>query len=435
MRVPRAPDVLRLRAFRLVFGASAVSLLGDGVVPVALAFAVLDLTRSATDLGIVLASRSIALVVALLAGGVVADRVGRRAVMIAADLTRLASQGAIGVLLVTGHATVAEIAISQAIVGAATGFFNPASSGLIPAVAGSHLHDANALRGVASSVGNIAGPAIAGALVVATGAGAALLIDAGTYAVSALLLSQVATPAVARAAPAERLNFFRDLRDGFAETRAHTWVWAGLLVFSLTNMVTAAFPVLGALVAKQHLGGAGAWAAILAARAVGGLLGASALLRFSPRRPLVAAIYACSTAAVPTILLGFPAPLAVLIPVALVAGVGPTVFNALWETTLQREIPEHARSRVSSYDWFGSLALAPVGLALVGPLAAAIGTAATLFACGAAEYALLGVLLAIPEVRELTYEPSAVQPSAASSALSDGSWPDREPAQNIINGS
>jgi MFS family permease len=403
MRRPRGPDVLRLRDFKLVFGASTVSLIGDGVVPVALAFAVLDLTRSATDLGVVLAARTVALVAALLAGGVIADRVGRRAVMVAADLVRLVSQGAIGVLLVTGHASVAEIAVSQAVVGAATGFFNPASSGLLPAVAGEYLHDANALRGVASAAANIGGPAIAGALVVAVGPGAALLIDAGSYALSAVLLSEVSASAAARRdAQAEPQHFLADLRDGFAEVRSRTWLWMGLVVFSLVNTVAAAFPVLGALVAKQNLGGAGGWAAILAARAVGGLLGAAALLRWSPRRPLVAAIYACATASIPTVLLGIPAPLAVLVPVTVIAGIGPSVFNALWETTVQREIPEHARSRVSAYDWFGSLALQPFGYALVGPLAAAIGTGSTLYLAGAVEFALLLPLYAIPQVRALT---------------------------------
>ena len=101
MRAVAGVDVLRLRDFRLVFGAALVSLLGDGMVPVALTFAVLDLTGSATDLGIVLAARTVALVGSLLVGGVVADRVGRRAVMIGADLVRLVAQGAMGVLLVS----------------------------------------------------------------------------------------------------------------------------------------------------------------------------------------------------------------------------------------------------------------------------------------------------------------------------------------------
>ncbi len=401
MRLPADLEVLRLREFRLVFGSALASLVGDGVVPVALAFAVLDLTGSATDLGIVLACRTVALLGSLIIGGVVADRVGRRAVMVAADLTRLVGQGAVGLALVTGHATVPELAASQALLGAASGFFNPASSGLLPAVAGAHLREANALRGVASAASSIGGPAIAAALIAVTGPGAALLIDAASYGISALLLARV-SPGVTTRTPDEKpQRFVRDLRDGFAEVRSRTWLWTTLLALSLVNMVASGFPVLGALVAKQRLGGAGAWAAILAARAAGGLIGATSLLRIAPRRPLVVALVACSATAVPTVLLGIPAPVAVLVPVALVAGIGPMVFNTLWETTLQRHVPEQALSRVSSYDWIGSLALAPVGYALVAPLAGAIGTSSTLYICGAIEFALTMSLLGVGEIRAL----------------------------------
>lgn len=427
MRLAPNLQVLRLRDFRLVFSASLASLIGDGVVPVALAFAVLDVTGSATDLGVVLACRTIALLASLLVGGVVADRIGRRRVMVTADLTRLATQGAIGVLLVTGHATVAEIAVSQAVLGAATGFFNPASSGLLPAVAGVHLQEANALRGVVMGASNLAGPAIAGVLVVSTGPGAALLIDACSYGASALLLARVAPAAAGHGATGQPQRFLRDLREGYAEVRSRNWLWSSLLALSLTNMVATAFPVLGAFVAKQQLGGAGAWAAILAARAAGGLLGATVLLRVSPRRPLVAAIFACAATAVPTLLLGIPAPLAVLVAAAVLAGIGPMVFNTLWETTLQRHVPAHALSRVSAYDWFGALALAPVGFALVGPLATAIGTSAALYLCGSVELGMLGAMLAVRDVRTLRPTPQ----DAPSSPSSKGS--ERQPQLDAVS--
>ena len=404
-------DVLAQRDFRLVFGATVVSLVGDGVVPVALAFAVLDLTGSATDLGIVLAARTIALVGSLLIGGVVADRIGRRRVMIASDLVRLIAQGAIGATLVAGDATVAEIAVSQALLGAASGFFNPASSGLIPAVAGERLQQANALRGMAMAAGGIVGPAIAGALVVATGPGAALLIDAASYGASALLLARVrrdpAGSAVAR-------PFLSELRDGFTEVRSRTWVWSIVAVFSLVNVLAVAFPVLGALTAKRQLGGAAAWAAILAIRAVGWLIGGTTLLRFAPRRPLLAATLAGMATALPTLLLAVPAPLALIAVGALVSGVSSMVFNTLWETTLQQHIPPAARSRVSSFDWFGSFALQPLGYALIGPLSAAVGVSTALYLCGAVEIVMVGSLLGVSDIRTLgpSPEPSTlVHPS------------------------
>jgi hypothetical protein len=405
MRLPSDLEVLRLHDFRLVFAASLVSLLGDGVLPVALSFAVLDLSGSATDLGLVLASQTVALAAALLAGGVVADRVGRRRVMVGADLMRLASQSTIGALIVSGNATVVEIAASQALLGAATGFFNPASSGLLPLVAGERLQQANALRGMAMASGSIAGPAIAGVLVVTTNPGIALLIDAASYAASALLLVRVQPHDLPRE---NATRFLTDLREGFSEVRARTWVWSVIAVFAVTNAVSAAFPVLGAVIAKRHLGGAGAWAAILAFRATGGLIAGATLLRITLRRPLLGAVRVAMVSAVPMFLLALHAPLVLILPAALINGVSGMAFNTLWETTLQQHIPAAARSRVSAYDWFGSLACAPLGLALVGPLAVAIGISNALYLCGGIDVLSVALLLAVRDIRTLAQPPRQV---------------------------
>src|SRR3984885_1052920 len=393
-------EVLRLREFRLVFGAAAISLVGDGIIPVALAFAVLDLTGSATDLGIVLAAGTLSLVCSLLFGGVVADRAGRRKVMISADVTRMLGQATIGVLLVTGHASVLTLAASEAALGAATGFLNPASSGLMPAVAGEYLQQANALRGMAMAAGNIGGPAIGGLLVVTVGPGPALLIDAATYATSALLLARMRGEPASR--PAARQRFLVDLRDGFAELRSRTWAWSIIVAASVGNTVGVAFPVLGALVAKRDLGGAGAWAAILVARALGLFVGGTILLRAEPRRPLLTALAASVAAALPLMMLALPAPLFIIALAAMLAGVGGVVFNTLWETTLQQQVPAHARSRVSSYDWFGSLALQPIGYALIGPLAAGVGVSSALVLCAVLDIAATVPLLAVHDIRAMT---------------------------------
>jgi predicted MFS family arabinose efflux permease len=402
MRLPSDLDVLRLREFRLVFGAALVSLFGDGMVPVALAFAVLDLTGSATDLGVVLAARTAALVGSLLIGGVVADRLSRRTVMIGADVVRLLAQGTIAVLLISGHATVLELVVSQAVLGAGTGFFNPASSGLIPVVAGSGLQQANSLRGMAMAAGNIVGPAIAGVLVVASSPGVALLIDAGSYGTSALLLTRVASDV--RDATPQR--FLTELRDGFAEFRARTWVWATIAALSIANAAGVAFSVLGPVVAKHELGGPGAWALILAVVGIGSLIAGTALLRVRPRRPLLVAVLAGLVVPAPVFLLAVPAPLALIAVAALGYGVGGMVFNALWETTLQQYIPADARSRVSAYDWFGSLALQSLGYVLIGPFAGAVGTATALYVCGGLDLVVVGLLLLLRDIRTLPPRPT-----------------------------
>jgi MFS family permease len=390
-------EVLRLGDFRRVFAASVISMLGDGIAPLGLTFAVLDLTGSASDLGIVLAAETLGLVGSLLIGGVVADRVSRRKVMITADLIRLVAQGGIGSLLVAGSATVPEIAVSQAVVGAATGFFNPASSGFLPTVAGEWLQQANSLRGMAMAAGRIAGPAIAGALILATSPGITLLVDAATFAGSAILLM-----GVHRDVPeASARRFLEDLRTGFGEVRSRTWLWATILAFSVVNLAIVGVPVLGALVVKRHLGGAGALALIYAAMGVGSLLGGSALLRFKPRRPLLVAVVIGIVPAAQPFLLALIAPLALIAVASLLAGVGNMVFNTLWETTLQEHIPESARSRVSSYDWFGSIAFTAFGFALIGPLAGAVGVSSALYLCAGLEVVAVGSLLAVSDVRQL----------------------------------
>ena len=312
-------------------------------------FAVLDLTGSAADLGLVLATGTVTLLGALLFGGVVADRVSRRTVMIGADVVRLIGQATIGALLVTGHAGVPAIAASQGLLGAATGFFNPASSGLLPAVAGEHLQQANALRGIAMAAGGIGGPALGGVLVVTVGPGPALLIDAGTKAASTLLLAglRVGRPVGGSARP----GFLVDLREGFSGASvADVGVVDHHRGVVREGTFGIAFPVLGAVVAKESLGGAGAWATLLVARAIGLFAGGTILLRAEPRRPLLAAVPACAAAALPLLLLALAAPLALIGVAAAIAGLGAVIFNTLWETTLQEQVPARARSRVSSYE-------------------------------------------------------------------------------------
>jgi MFS family permease len=399
--------VLRERDFRLVFGAHVVSLLGDGIVPVALAFAILDLTGSATDLGIVLAARTVPLVACVIAGGVVADRVPRRAVMIASDLVRLVSQGALGVLLVFGHPDIWQIAALEAVLGAASGFFNPAAIGIVPAVVSApRLQDANALRGVALAAGQVAGPALAGVLVLTIGAGEALLVDAASYAISAALLARVRLVETRRA---NTSSFVADLREGWNEVRSRTWVWTIIVAFGAVNMLTAAFVVLGPLVALRSLGGAGAWAAVMTARGLGMLAGGLASRRARPRRPLLAATLACGLSVLPTLLLAARGPLAAIVAAAAMGGVGLMVFNTLWDTTLQQHVPPHALSRVSAYDWFGSLTFQPIGLAIVGPIAAGAGVTATLYAAGLLELLAVAALLLVRDIRTLGPPPAAAR--------------------------
>jgi predicted MFS family arabinose efflux permease len=391
-------EALREREFRLLFTGQLISLLGDAFTSIALAFAVLAI-GNATDLGIVFAAKSVPLVTFLLVGGVFADRLPRRFVMLSADVVRMGSQGGTAALVLTHSAQVWQIAVLQAVSGTATAFFNPASTGLTPmTVSKERLQQANALRGLSMSSAGLVGLAAGGAVVTVAGPGWALVVDAASYAVSAWFLAQLRLPAHIALEPQ---SFLADLRDGWREFVARTWVWLIVLAAAFGNMFTSFFAVLGAVVAKEDLGGALAWTIILAGLSVGSLAGGFLALRVHVRRPLYFGSALTAFLAVPTALLALRAPAVVIAAGAFLAGCGNLVFNSLWETALQRHVAPAALSRVSAYDWFGSLAFQPLGLAIAGPCAAAIGTSETLWLAAGGSVVIAAVLVATPSVRAL----------------------------------
>jgi predicted MFS family arabinose efflux permease len=395
----RWPEALRNRNFRVLYIGQAVSLLGDGMVGVALAFGVLEVTDSASSLGIVLAARMIPTVALLLAGGVIADRLPRRAVMVAADLVRLVSHGLMAALLISGAAQVWSLAVLAAVNGAGTAFFAPASTGLLPMlIPAGLLQQANALRGLAQSVGMVAGPALSGLLVATSGAGTALAVDAATFAVSAAFLLALRVPALI---PREAASFIRQLRDGWREFRARDWVWGIVIAASIANMLSAGYQVLGPVQAERELGGAGAWATIVTGLGIGSVLGGAFMLRRRVERPLLVGCSLVMLWVLPWILIAVAAPTLLIAAGALLGGFGLMVFNALWESTLQAEIPAESLSRVSAYDWLGSLAFNPIGAALVGPIAAGIGVETTLIACAVIATVVNVWCLSLPGVRRV----------------------------------
>lgn len=404
--------VLRLRDFRLLLGAQAVSVLGDRMVGIALAFAVLELGGSASEIGIVLAVRTLPMVGTLLIGGVVADRVSRRTVMVVADLLRLLTQGAIGMLLLTGAAEVWMLAVLSGLTGAATGFFSPASTGLLSSIVPpERLQEASGVRATALSAGEIAGPAVAGVLIAAFGPGWALTLDALTFAASALFLLGLRVPE--REARATRSTFVADLREGWGVFRSLTWVWTFVLAASVSNLVWGAWTTLGPVIAERDLGGAAAWGTVLGAMGVGALIGALLAVRVRTRRPLVLAALTYGLFAIPFAFLASGAHVGLLAVGSAFGGVAMMLGNSVWEATLMRHVPDQALSRVSAYDWFGSIAFQPLGLAIWGPIAALIGISTSLWLAFACVLATTALLLATPAIRALRDEPAppAAQPA------------------------
>ena len=393
--------MLREPAYRRLFLGRTASLIGDGVTPVALAFAVLDLTGSPTDLGIVLAVHSLVLIALVLAGGVVADRISPRRAMLGADATRTVSMGLIAALLLTGEAQIWELALLYAIDGAATALFNPASNAIVPQIVpGRRLQEANALLSFSRWAGKVAGPALAGVLLALGSPGTALGVDAATFAVSAACLWGVRAPGVRVEDEGE--SFLAELRHGWKEFSSRSWMVAIILSAALSNAIYfPSFQVLGPTVARESLGGSSSWALIMALWGVGGLLGGLVALSIRPRRPLLVSEGFIVIFALPVALLAIPSTTAVIAAGALVGASTVSLAEILYETTAAQQIPQQAFARVTAYDWFGSLALEPIGLALVGPIAAGIGVSTTLWLGAAAMTLCQLCVLLVPSVRRL----------------------------------
>jgi MFS family permease len=398
--------ILRQRAFRHVFLGRAVSLLGTSMAPIALAFAVLGQAGgTATKLGLVMASEAAAQVLFLLVGGVLADRFSRYRLMVGSDLAAFATQGAVAWLFIARAAPVGVIAALCAVTGAASGIFYPASRGLIPQIVdGPHLQSANALIRLSQNAASLGGAAVSGVIIVGAGAGWALAIDATSFLVSAGL---VLTSRAPQAPPAEgRLTIIADLREGWQEIRSRQWLWVPMAQFAVVNLcLSPSINVLGPVVAKEHYGGALAWSVIITAQAVGLIAGSLIAMRLRPRFPLLAATSVTFAFVPPFFLLAFNAPVPLAAISMLAIGVAIDIFEVLWLTAVQEHIAGDKLSRVTSWDALGSFALGPVGLLLVGPISASLGTQRTLiYAGGLVAIASLGTLLT-PSVRSLPAKP------------------------------
>jgi predicted MFS family arabinose efflux permease len=417
MRVALGP--FRLRDFRLLFAGELVSLLGTAVAPIAIAFAVLGLTGSATDLGYVLAAGWAPQVVFILIGGVLGDRLPRNLVMVGANLLSAVAQGVAAGLLLAGVAQVWQLALLQAVRGTATALFFPAAQAVVPEIVETELlQPANAMIRLAQNGSTVLGAGIGGIVVAAAGPGWAIAFDAATYLASALVLLWIRIPRVVREAGH---TIVRDLIEGWNEFRSREWLWVIVVCASVGNLVaTASFGVLGPLIAKLYLGGAAAYGAILALQGAGFIAGGVLSLRWRPQRPLLVSVLCLLPTAAEIACYAAVRETAVIAAVAFVAGLGLEVFGVNWITALQQHIPRQVLSRVSSYDALGSFVFIPLGLVIAGPLAARLGATETLWLFLAIGLVSVGGALLSRDVRTLRRvdEPAYTEAEARSAAAS-----------------
>jgi MFS family permease len=393
--------VFRHREFRLLLAGQSASTLGDRIVIVALALYVTDI-GSPSDVGIVLAAHALPLVGFLLIGGVWADRLPRHRVMLATDLIRFALHALLAALIFTGNAEIWAIAVIEALFGTAEAFFRPAYTGLVPqTVPEDEIQQAKATLATVEMVTEFAGPALATALVLGVGPGSAFAIDAATFLVSAAFLVRLRPRE--RGEMGERSTVLSELREGWAEVRSRDWIWVIILAFSVALLTSLGpWQTLGPTVSIEHYDTRATFGIAASVLGLGTIIGAVIGFRWRPRHPMRAGMLMVLTwpVAVASFALGLPVPLVLLSFLA--NGVGFALFGIWWETALAERVPPHTLSRVTAYDWMGSLALLPLGYVLAGPLGEALGATEVLLGGSLLALAsLLGALL-VRDVRALT---------------------------------
>ncbi|WP_328991928.1 MFS transporter [Kribbella sp. NBC_01245] len=390
--------VLRHRSVRTFLAARFISVLGSSIAPIALVFAVLDISDSATAVGVVLAARSIPQVVLMLVGGVIADRLPRNLVIVVANAICAITQALAATLLVTGHAEIWQLAVIEAVNGAAAAFVFPAMVGILPALIDrAELPQANALAGFAKSSALIGGSALAGVIVAFAGSATGLYVDAATFALGAFLMSRLRMPPIERSGE----SMLTELRVGWTEFVSHQWVWVIVAAFGLINLTWAAcWATLGPVIADDTFGRAG-WGVVSAAFGAGLIVGGLLMVRVKPRFPLRAGMIGTFlTAPVLLCLAVLPTTWAVA-AAAFCTGIGFEMFGIGWETAIGQHIPLDKISRVSSYDALGSFVAIPLGQLSAGYLAGTL-TARTVEIYGATLITLLVLTtLLFPSIRTL----------------------------------
>lgn len=396
-----ALSLLAEAPFRNFFIGRSISAFGNRLSPLAIAFGVLGAGGSAGDLGLVIGASTVPQLLLMLFGGVAGDRFERRRILITSDLVMGVAQAVTAWVFLTGRVAILPLICLQFVIGAAEAFFSPASTGALRDFVGpSRVQQAQSLLSISRSSLGIAGPAVAGFIIAVSNAGTALAIDSLTFFVSALALARVKLPHTKMEINS---TIRRDLADGWREFAGRSWVWAYVscaCIFQAT--VWPAIGVIGPKLAVSQLGGASAWALVMSMVSVGTVLSGVIMLRWRPRYPMRSATWLLFLALPMLLLLAAPSLQVswLLLPAAAIGAAIP-MADTLWLAALADHIPAEAQSRVSSYDWLGSLAMAPIGYAVIGHVAEANGLSHTMLGVAAVVTVATLLTLSVPQIRQL----------------------------------
>lgn len=399
-RLPQSFAALRQDNFRWYFIAQTVNTAGSTMAGVALAFAVLSITDSASALGLVLAAETLPTVLFLLFGGVIAERLPLTVVIRLGMVVLGLTQGAAAALVLTGTARIWMLMVLAFVNGTTFAVVFPALMSILPRLVPPELlQQANALQSFARGSLRIVGPTVAALLVVGVGAGWAVALDAATWLAAAVILAKVRLPP--KPPREEATSTFDELREGWSYVRTTTWLWVVVLAFSGLNAIaTGALFTLGPPQAKATFGPAG-WGLVLSAESVGLIATTLVMLRRELRRPLLSGMLGVACMALPIFVLGWYPHVGVLVVCGFASGAGTEVFNMGWALAMQEHVPESMLSRAYSYDALGSFVAMPVGQVSYGPLGNAFGYRDVLMVSGVVYVVICALTLTSRSVRDL----------------------------------
>jgi MFS family permease len=396
---------LGIRDFALLWAGATVSLAGDGVYIVAIAWQVYELSNSPTALSLVGLAWTLPVGIFVLIGGVISDRFDRRRIMIAADIVRAIAVGTIGALVLTGAVELWHLIALAAVFGTGEAFFGPAFMSIVPEIVPRHLLlQANSLdQFIRPFAFLLVGPALGGWMVATIGPGQAFVLDAATFLVSAAAIFLMRHRSAPREAAEERVSMLRDLREGFVFVRAHAWLWATLLAAAVFLLAYwGPVDVLVPYLVRNELGGdASDFGLVLACGGVGALLAAFLLgQRGFPRRHITFMYSAWGLGSLALVGFGLATEVWQMQAISFVEGALFTSGMVIWGTLVQTLVPGELLGRVTSLDWFVSTSLVPISFALTGPVSAGLGAQTTLVVAGIAATAATFAFLFVPGVRD-----------------------------------
>lgn len=401
---------LRHRDFRLLWSGMTVSLLGDGIFLVAMAWQVYSVWNAPAALSAVGIAMTVPTIVCLLPGGVVSDRMSRRAIMLAADAVRAVAIAILAALSLSGRIQIWEIAGLAMVYGAGTAFFTPAFEALVPDILpAGDLPAANSLDQFVRPIAlRLAGPAAGGWIIAAFGPGVAFAADAASFvAAGAAVLAMRPVP---RHVP-EGLSVVADIRSGLAFIRRRTWIWGTLVSAAFAYLLfLGPTEVLLPYIVKNSLhGSAGMLGVVFAAGGIGSI-GAAVLMgqREQPRRQVTFIYVVWTLATLAVAGYGLATATWQLVVACLVFNALETAGTIVWATLKQRHVPASMLGRVSSLDWLISIGLLPLSFALTAPVTELIGARATLIGAGVGGAAITLAALFLPGMRDVEREPEVV---------------------------